>query len=174
MLFSLTSKKTSFKNLLNQLYRAAGTASETPESRNGSSLQLAISPAHMIADTPPTGLISLASHYLYTASQEPQQVTLVCCYKILTGCPIYFCYFFTQTPVLLPSQAQSASKHLMAGGSLVNMDSSAAVSSISPSSFESLCRYQRSLGELLRHFWACFPVVNQQLEQKVLKNSRYY
>ncbi|XP_011403343.1 PREDICTED: general transcription factor IIH subunit 1-like isoform X2 [Amphimedon queenslandica] len=123
---------------------AAGNASQTPENRNGSSLQLAIGPAHMIADTPPTDLVSLASHYLYTASQESQQ-----------------------TPVLLPSQAQSASKHLMVGGSLVNMDSSAAVSSISPSSFESLCRYQRSLGELLRHFWACFPVVNQQLEQKV-------
>ena len=67
----------------------------------------------------------------------------------------------------MASQAQSASKHFMIGGSLVSRDTSAAVSSVSPSVFESLCRYQRSLGELLRHFWACFPVVNQQLEQKV-------
>ena len=40
-------------------------------------------------------------------------------------------------------------------------------SALPQSTTEQLFRYQRSLAELLRHFWACFPVVNQQLEQKV-------
>lgn len=52
------------------------------------------------------------------------------------------------------------------GGSLIGV-ASTPPSSISPLVLESLCRYQRSLGELLRHFWACFPVVNSQLELKV-------
>lgn len=46
-------------------------------------------------------------------------------------------------------------------------DTSSLSSSYEQSTVENLCRYQRSLAELLRHFWACFPVVNQQLEQKV-------
>ena len=40
-------------------------------------------------------------------------------------------------------------------------------SALAQSTTEQLFRYQRSLAELLRHFWACFPVVNQQSEQKV-------
>ena len=67
---------------------------------------------------------------------------------------------------LLPSQAHSAIIHLLPGGSLMS-DTSSLSSSFAQSTVESLCRYQRSLAELLRHFWACFPVVNQQLEQKV-------
>ena len=57
-------------------------------------------------------------------------------------------------------------RHLLPGGSLMSSDVRSGPSSLSLSSAELLFRYQRSLAELLRHFWACFPVINQQLEQK--------
>ena len=56
--------------------------------------------------------------------------------------------------------------HLLPGGSLMSDDVTSS-SALPQSTTEQLFRYQRSLAELLRHFWACFPVVNQQLEQKV-------
>ena len=31
----------------------------------------------------------------------------------------------------------------------------------------SLVQHQAALSELLRHFWACFPTVSAQLEEKV-------
>ena len=32
---------------------------------------------------------------------------------------------------------------------------------------EQLFRHQAAVAELLRHFWACFPVLSPQLEEKV-------
>ncbi len=58
-------------------------------------------------------------------------------------------------------------RHLLPGGTLISSDNLSRSASLSPSVAELLFRYQRSLAELLRHFWACFPVINQQLEQKV-------
>ena len=61
---------------------------------------------------------------------------------------------------------------MLPGGSLMLGDSEGMATN--PSTIDSLCRHQRSLGELLRHFWACFPVINHQLEQKVLEAMTDY
>jgi transcription initiation factor TFIIH subunit 1 len=73
---------------------------------------------------------------------------------------------YTQEHKMMSSsyQGQLACRHLLPGGSLMGGGSSGA--SVSSSAIEGLHRHQRSLGEILRHFWACFPVLNTQLEQK--------
>ena len=64
-----------------------------------------------------------------------------------------------------PNNAYSAVMYLAPGGSLMPWDT--------PTSFRSadvhfqLLRHQAAIAELLRHFWACFPVVSPQLEEKV-------
>ena len=64
-----------------------------------------------------------------------------------------------------PNNAYSAVTYLIPGGSLMPWDT--------PTSFSStivhlqLLRHQAAIAELLRHFWACFPVVSTQLEDKV-------
>ena len=67
-----------------------------------------------------------------------------------------------------PNSAYSAVMYLIPGGSLMPWNA--------PSSFGStnvqlqLLRHQAAVAELLRHFWACFPVVSPQLEEKVHVN----
>ena len=38
---------------------------------------------------------------------------------------------------------------------------------LTPAQREQVFRHQAAVAELLRHFWACFPVLSPQLEEKV-------
>ena len=40
-------------------------------------------------------------------------------------------------------------------------------SQLSPKTRDQLYHHQLAVNELLRHFWACFPILNPQLEEKV-------
>ena len=42
-----------------------------------------------------------------------------------------------------------------------------ATSQLSTDSKDQLFHHQKAVAELLRHFWACFPILNPQLEEKV-------
>ena len=45
-------------------------------------------------------------------------------------------------------------------------------SALTHSQREQLFKHQAAIAELLRHFWACFPVLSPQLEEKVNSLSR--
>ena len=41
-------------------------------------------------------------------------------------------------------------------------------SQLSSEARDQLFHHQLAVNELLRHFWACFPILNTQLEEKVV------
>ena len=61
----------------------------------------------------------------------------------------------------------SAVSHLVPGGSLMVRGGGMASTHLSPDSREQLLQHQMAVSELLRHFWACFPILTPQLEEKV-------
>ena len=65
--------------------------------------------------------------------------------------------------------AYSAVNHLLPNGSLMAGGGCGhtAAAQLSPEMRDQLFHHQSAIAELLRHFWACFPILNPQLEEKV-------
>ena len=70
----------------------------------------------------------------------------------------------------------SAVNHLLPTGSLMAGGGGgrrgggygqSAAAQLSLSNQEQLFHHQAAVAELLRHFWACFPILSPQLEEKV-------
>jgi transcription initiation factor TFIIH subunit 1 len=65
----------------------------------------------------------------------------------------------------------SAVSHLVPGGSLMSRGGGVVSSQLSPKTRDQLYHHQLAVNELLRHFWACFPILNPQLEEKAQRMS---
>ena len=48
-------------------------------------------------------------------------------------------------------------------------DGPSAATQLSPAARDQLFHHQAAVAELLRHFWACFPVLTPQLGEKVYR-----
>lgn len=78
----------------------------------------------------------------------------------------------TSNQVIEPSAAVNTLGLLTPGGSLMKgiSDESASLAQLVPVTVEKdLRQLYVSLGELLRHFWSCFPVTTPALEEKLMK-----
>ncbi|XP_050441837.1 general transcription factor IIH subunit 1 [Adelges cooleyi] len=88
---------------------------------------------------------------------------------------IYDVYEWSKTitnQVIEPSAAVNTLGLLTPGGSLMKgiSDESASLAQLVPATVEKdLRQLYISLGELLRHFWSCFPVTTPALEEKLVK-----
>ncbi|CAI7990549.1 General transcription factor IIH subunit 1 [Geodia barretti] len=69
------------------------------------------------------------------------------------------------------SAMYSAVSHLVPGGSLMSRGGGVVSSQLSPNTRDQLYHHQLAVNELLRHFWACFPILNPQLEEKAQRMS---
>ncbi|CAH3152099.1 unnamed protein product [Porites evermanni] len=74
-------------------------------------------------------------------------------------------------PGVLPSDmACHVLTEMSPGGSLMNTTSETSMQHLVPSKLQKELKLQyNSLSELLRHFWSCFPVKTQFLEEKVVR-----
>ena len=87
-------------------------------------------------------------------------------YKIFS--PIFYTSFGIFSPQTVNHSAMySAVSHLVPGGSLMSRGGGVVSSQLSPNTRDQLYHHQLAVNELLRHFWACFPILNPQLEEKV-------
>ncbi|KAL0968831.1 hypothetical protein UPYG_G00272460 [Umbra pygmaea] len=74
------------------------------------------------------------------------------------------------TQVMSSSTANSAIAALSPGGLLMQAGAQQAISQMVPSDVQGeLKQLYTAAGELLRHFWSCFPVNTPFLEEKVVK-----
>ncbi|XP_063053799.1 general transcription factor IIH subunit 1 isoform X2 [Engraulis encrasicolus] len=76
------------------------------------------------------------------------------------------------TQVMSSSAASSAIAALSPGGVLMQTSAQQTMNQLVPSDIQGeLKQLYTAVGELLRHFWACFPVNSPFLEEKVVKMS---
>lgn len=69
--------------------------------------------------------------------------------------------------------AHAAIPYLAPGGSLMSNGSSQKASTLLTGEQQQLVfRHQAAIGELVRHFWSCFPARTPQLEAKVYIHTR--
>lgn len=108
------------------------------------------------------GPVPLQSHH-YSTSQDI--INSVSCIQEEINC-----YKPCLTRVVSSSAASSAIAALSPGGLLMQAGTQQAVSQLVPTDVQSELKHlYTAAGELLRHFWSCFPVNTPFLEEKVVK-----
>uniref|UniRef100_A0A8B9K0X5 General transcription factor IIH subunit 1 n=1 Tax=Astyanax mexicanus TaxID=7994 RepID=A0A8B9K0X5_ASTMX len=108
------------------------------------------------------GPVPLQSHH-YSTSQDI--INSVSCIQEEISC-----YKPCLTRVMPSSAASSAITALSPGGLLMQAGTQQAVSQLVPTDVQSELKHlYTAAGELLRHFWSCFPVNTPFLEEKVVK-----
>ncbi|KAK1789700.1 hypothetical protein P4O66_015599 [Electrophorus voltai] len=108
------------------------------------------------------GPVPLQSHH-YSTSQDI--ISSVSCIQEEMSC-----YKPCLTQVMSSSAASSAITALSPGGALMQTGAHQTVSQLVPVDIQSELKHlYTAAGELLRHFWSCFPVNTPFLEEKVVK-----